>query len=691
MTQPTLSADITAATLTVTGLTGDDKVYDGNTTASASGTAALSGIVGSDDVSLSGTPTFTFADANVATGISITTTGYTLTGADAGNYSLTQQTLSADITAISLEITAGSDSKIYDSTALTNSGSSLTNGTALVAGHTYTATVTGTQTNAGTSANVASAAVILDGATDVTANYAMTYVDGALEVTQAALTITADDQTKVIGAIDPAFTVTYIGFVPGEDESVLAGVLGFDREAGEDAGIYSITPSGLTSDNYTITYINGVLTIANNDLEGLDITVTAIESLEYTGLPLEPTLELLHDTQPLVLGTDYTITYTNNTDAGTATVTITGIGNYSGTIEVTFEITPRPLTVAPNTGQFKFYGATDPVLMFQIIEGSLVNGASITGSLAREAGEAVGVYNIGIGDLTAGPNYVITLTEGVTLEILSIDTDGDGVRDDFDLCPDTPAGTLVDVNGCEVFQLPVNTFSVSATAATCIGSSNGKIKITALDNGLTYLVNVTNQTQLVLSTLNQFKSEINGLAIGSYEVCIGIQGNNAFKQCFTVQITEPEPLEASSFINLDDKTVSLTMSGSKEYTVSVNGKSRVTESSEITLDLEPGMNYIEVRTDLECQGTYFEQIFVSEEVRVYPNPTMDWVQVYVSGTDDKVDMNLLDLSGNLLQRGSLDVPSTRELALDLSQYPVGFYVIQLTGKTINSSLKVIRQ
>jgi hypothetical protein len=54
-------------------------------------------------------------------------------------------------------------------------------------------------------------------------------------------------------------------------------------------------------------------------------------------------------------------------------------------------------------------------------------------------------------------------------------------------------------------------------------------------------------------------------------------------------------------------------------------------------------------------------------------------------------MNLVDLNGNVLQHGSLEVPATREVALDLSQYPVGVYVIQFTGKTVNTSLKVIKQ
>ncbi|WP_045372108.1 YDG domain-containing protein, partial [Jejuia pallidilutea] len=89
----------------ITGLTGDDKVYDDTAAASATGTAVLSGVETGDDVSLGGAPTFTFASANVGTGITVNTSGYTISGTDSGNYTLTQPTLSADITAKELTIT----------------------------------------------------------------------------------------------------------------------------------------------------------------------------------------------------------------------------------------------------------------------------------------------------------------------------------------------------------------------------------------------------------------------------------------------------------------------------------------------------------------------------------------------------------------------------------------------------------
>jgi trimeric autotransporter adhesin len=105
LTQPSTTADITPAMLSVNGITAD-KVYDGNTTATLNTSGAtLVGVIGFDDVSLSSSgATGMFATKNVGTGITVSVSGLTLTGADAGNYVLTQPTLTANITAATLTV-----------------------------------------------------------------------------------------------------------------------------------------------------------------------------------------------------------------------------------------------------------------------------------------------------------------------------------------------------------------------------------------------------------------------------------------------------------------------------------------------------------------------------------------------------------------------------------------------------------
>jgi hypothetical protein len=99
----TTTANITAKALTITGLTAENKVFDNTTNATINGTPGLNGVVVinnvADDVSLTGTATGTFVDKLVGNDKDVNVTGLTLSGADAGNYSLTELVLSADILA----------------------------------------------------------------------------------------------------------------------------------------------------------------------------------------------------------------------------------------------------------------------------------------------------------------------------------------------------------------------------------------------------------------------------------------------------------------------------------------------------------------------------------------------------------------------------------------------------------------
>lgn len=75
-----------------------------------------------------------------------------------------------------------------------------------------------------------------------------------------------------------------------------------------------------------------------------DCTIEPIPSAIYTGTAIEPAVTVLTaDGQKLAQETDYTVAYANNTNAGTATVTVTGAGDFTGTIEAAFEITPADI------------------------------------------------------------------------------------------------------------------------------------------------------------------------------------------------------------------------------------------------------------------------------------------------------------------------------------------------------------
>ncbi len=117
--QPSVFANIFAVPVTVAGLTANNKVYDGTQSASLNaGNATLNGVLNGDSVNLNaGGGVGTFAGKNVANGSAVTITGLTLSGAQAGNYALSQPTVSANITPAPLTITGiVAVNKVYDAT-----------------------------------------------------------------------------------------------------------------------------------------------------------------------------------------------------------------------------------------------------------------------------------------------------------------------------------------------------------------------------------------------------------------------------------------------------------------------------------------------------------------------------------------------------------------------------------------------
>ncbi|MDG1314443.1 MAG: YDG domain-containing protein, partial [Flavobacteriaceae bacterium] len=263
LTQPTLSGDITAKELTITGITGDNKVYDDTTASTATGTAALSGIIGADDVILGGSPVFTFASANVDTGITITTTGYTISGTDSGNYTLTQPTLSGDISAKELTITGiTGDDKVYDgTTAATATGTAILTGVeagddVILGG---SPVFTFASASVGTGITITTTSYTISG-TD-SGNYTLTQPALSGDITPADLNVTADSATKVYGATDPVLTYTITGFQGTDTEADLDTAVSISRAVGEDVGTYTITPSAAADSNYTVSFVTADFTI----------------------------------------------------------------------------------------------------------------------------------------------------------------------------------------------------------------------------------------------------------------------------------------------------------------------------------------------------------------------------------------------------------------------------------------------
>jgi len=276
------SVGTTTAAITALGITGSftaaGKVYDGNTSATVL-TRTLNGVLAGDtaNVILTG-GTASFGDANAGIGKTVTLAGATLTGSAAANYNLSSMgTTTAAITALGITGNFTAADKVYDGNTSATVLTRTLNG--VVAGDTGNMSLSGGTASFSTATVGVGKTVTLPGATltgSAAANYNLSSVDPTTAtVTAATLVVTADATSKTYGAADPTFTASYAGFVNNETPAVLDGALAFSRAPGENVGSYLITPSGLTSSNYTITFNTGILTITAPAPVILPLVVTA--------------------------------------------------------------------------------------------------------------------------------------------------------------------------------------------------------------------------------------------------------------------------------------------------------------------------------------------------------------------------------------------------------------------------------
>lgn len=319
--------------------------------------------------------------------------------------------------------------------------------------------------------------------------------------------------------------------------------------------------------------------------------------------------------------------------------------------------------------------------------------ASVPGGTVNRS--AVRIMNTSFGPLTESATASVRIHRGflpLIMNTYEIDSDGDGVADAYDECPSTPEGVMVNNTGCKVFSLDPDTFVVETLSNSCIGQTDGVVSVRALNSNYNYLVEFTGSAStLELNNSNSYLSAFTDLATGSYSLCISVVEFPEYRQCYQVNVEEPEELGVVAVSDRLNGLLQLNLSGDGPYTIELNGEETTTNNTRITLPLKPGMNRLNVSAKLDCQGSYFEEIFVSENVVVYPNPTEGPVQIYVGGTDKKVSFSVVNLQGQQLHRELIAIPSSRVIEYELGNYPSGVYIFTLQGDTVDKQFKVVKK
>lgn len=226
----------------------------------------------------------------------------------------------------------------------------------------------------------------------------------------AGSTLTANftvDTDKWVNAIG---NYTYTWYRVGESKDT---VLQTKTATTDTTDTYTVTEEDIHSQIYCVVTTEkcceGVksneITVPGLNIKGAKIVMPSEETYSYNGKAQTPDVTVTLNDKELEKNTDYRIDYVNNQNAGTATINITGIGRYEGSVSKDFNITKKAVTVSGITAQGKIYdGTAKNILDFNKVEiNGLLEGDSLTVN-------ATGTFT----DAKAGDNKTVTIT-GLTL------------------------------------------------------------------------------------------------------------------------------------------------------------------------------------------------------------------------------------------------------------------------------------
>ena len=289
-----------------------------------------------------------------------------------------------------------------------------------------------TGTDAGNyTSKVTSKAVVRDAdRNNVTKQFTVKTENGSLVISKATVTLKSADLDKEYDGKALVNGKTALATETGwaEGEGATYAFTGSQTVVGSSANAFSYTLNeGTNADNYNITKTEGTLKVTKKSIvpDGPDtpdekktgIKVTKPDDTMYNGKE-QKNKPVVRDTKrdvKLVEDTDYTLSYTAAINAGTVTVTITGIGNYEGTVNTSYEITPRKviMTSADDTKVYDGNVLTKKKVTESgngFVEGE---GATydVTGS-QTDVGFSNNTFSYTLNKGTLASNYTIETKEG---------------------------------------------------------------------------------------------------------------------------------------------------------------------------------------------------------------------------------------------------------------------------------------
>ena len=425
----TQSYTINRAALTIASVAVEGKTYDGTTDAKVT-SVTFNGLQNGEEL-VSGTD-YTVAGVFDEADVGERTVTVTVTMRDtakAKNYQLEKTTATATATITPVQTTLELTAKDAVYTGLAYDAETKLTASANVENpditYTYYADSNGAKGDALSTAPVNAGTYWVEGYIAASGNNSEVTSDAVqFQITQAPLTATAENKSATYGDTAPAYTVRYAGFVNGETESVVTGLITFDcaYAAGSDAGEYAITPKGATADNYAITFVEGELTVGKLTAA---LAWNGYTERTYDGKASNVTASVTNK----IGSDDVTVTVTGGTavNAGTYTAAATGLagakaGNYQlpeTGLSQEYTINRAALTIASVAVEGKTYDGTTDAKVTSVTFNGLQNGEelvsgtdyTVAGVFAEaDVGERTVTVTVTMRDTAKAKNYQLEKT-----------------------------------------------------------------------------------------------------------------------------------------------------------------------------------------------------------------------------------------------------------------------------------------
>lgn len=282
---------------------------------------------------------------------------------------------------------------------------------------------------------------------------------GIYESTYATFTPTASGSYTITAVLNDDAGIAKEGFIEEVYISDEQGKFLKTTDTGGDNDTHdALTYDFVSGKTYYIgfvaTWLNpgnhyGVLQITNNNATPITDAVVTIPTgpYTYTGAAHTPDISVAIGNKTLTKGTDYTVAYANNINVGTATITVTGIGDYKGTKTATFPIAPAPIsgaTVTVDPASYAYTGTPiTPEVTVKLGQTTLVKDTDYTVAYANNTNVGKATVTItGKGSYTGTKTAEFDITKAVlTFTAGSYLKNTDGVLSfDLDGAPGMPSG-----------------------------------------------------------------------------------------------------------------------------------------------------------------------------------------------------------------------------------------------------------